>query len=137
MGHKFGIFNPSESDRPLIGKFLNYLEANSLDFTNSFRSLNSLSFADKEFEREWLNRLNLQSEKLEEAVSLMNRVNPFIIPRNHQIEKMIKLAIDGDYSLFAKLMEVLAQPYKQEETNLEFTYSPTQEEEVKKTFCGT
>ncbi|EQC47572.1 YdiU family protein [Bacteriovorax sp. Seq25_V] len=137
MGKKLGLFNATESDRPLIGQFLNYLEEHNQDFTNIFRSLNTLEFVDKEFEKEWLLRLDLQEKTQEEAISLMNSVNPYVIPRNHQIEKMIRLAVDGDYTLFEKLLKVLQNPYEENVSNLKFTLPPNNDEVVKRTFCGT
>ena len=43
----------------------------------------------------------------------------------------------GDFDLFHKLVEVLANPFEYRDENKAFSVAPKPEEEVKKTFCGT
>ena len=67
----------------------------------------------------------------------MNSKNPAYIPRNHQVEAAIQAAMEGDYSYFNRMADVLATPYEYSEAHREFTLPPTPEEEVQRTFCGT
>lgn len=130
---KIGIQNPKESDRELINELLNYMEKEKLDFTNTFRSLSSLTFKNSEWQEKWLERL----EETEEAKTLMDSVNPYIIPRNHQVEKAIELAIKNDFSHFYRLVEAYKSPYDVNSEYEDLTKEPALDERVYQTFCGT
>lgn len=137
MGNKLGVFRPSIEDKILIQNFLTYFEENKLDFTNSFRALNKLEFVDEEIFKRWHARLSDQEQSFDDAIVLMNNVNPYIIPRNHQIEQAIQDSLEGDFSHFHKLLEITKNPYKEREEFLDFTNPPEEDEVVHKTFCGT
>ena len=82
-------------------------------------------------------RLGLQPETHAQAVELMNNTNPWIIPRNHQIEQAIVDAYGGDYALFERLNQAFKSPYEVNPANEDLTLSPTKEQVVRRTFCGT
>src|SRR5690606_26186289 len=110
MALKFGIQDPSESDKELITNFLTLLETHDLDFTNSFRAitynpeaLNNYS-GILQWQKSW------QTRSVEP--SLMLKANPEIIPRNHLIEAAIKAAEVSNYESFREMHEVLKTPFK-------------------------
>jgi uncharacterized protein YdiU (UPF0061 family) len=68
----------------------------------------------------------------------MRRVNPAFIPRNHRIEQVINAAVnDSDFTSFAELSAVLAQPYRSSKDFEPYADAPCLNERVLKTFCGT
>ena len=109
MGKKFGIFNAKSQDIKLINTFLNHLEEKNLDFTNSFRELNnklhSAHDLPQEFFQKWRQRHQQENKSEEQVKELMNSVNPYIIPRNHLVEKSIEQAYQNDFTFFKRIHE--------------------------------
>jgi uncharacterized protein YdiU (UPF0061 family) len=137
MGMKFGIFKATREHLPLINNFLKKLQDENLDFTNSFRNLSNIKEMDDQFGVELRDILTKQEQSLDDAIDLMNSVNPYIIPRNHFVEKAIQDSIKGDYGYFNELNEVFKNPYIEDITLEKFTRPPEPQEVVHKTFCGT
>jgi uncharacterized protein YdiU (UPF0061 family) len=68
----------------------------------------------------------------------MRAVNPVIIPRNHQVEAVIKAAVStGDVAPFHLLVDALANPYDDRPGIDDLKQPPKPEEIVHATFCGT
>ena len=68
----------------------------------------------------------------------MRRVNPLFIPRNHRIEQVIEAAVERqDFAPFARLSDVLSQPYQAREGFESYADAPQPDELVRQTFCGT
>jgi uncharacterized protein YdiU (UPF0061 family) len=67
----------------------------------------------------------------------MRTVNPVYIPRNHMVERAIKAAINGDFSLFESLHRLLQRPFEVQAGMAGFEEPPQPEERVLQTFCGT
>jgi uncharacterized protein YdiU (UPF0061 family) len=68
----------------------------------------------------------------------MREHNPVYIPRNHQVEAAIRAAEDhNDFSVFYDLLEVLQNPYQEQQGKEHYRLPPEPEEIVSKTFCGT
>ncbi len=128
---KFGLFNQQDDDKSLIEQTLESFERDRIDFTNGFRGL-AENLSDRHQQR-----LTQQEETLDEAINLMHLHNPWIIPRNHQIEMAISNAYEGDFQLFHQLCDALMQPYAVDNQYQEFTHAPTKEQVVRRTFCGT
>jgi uncharacterized protein YdiU (UPF0061 family) len=130
LAMKMGISNYEKSDQNLVKKFLDHLQENGLDFTLSFSEIDSF-YENKQlsFSSEWRERVN--------NLSGLEKINPLYIPRNHQIEKVIDEAYQGDYKRFHEINEVLKKPFLKNEKLDFFRESPRTEEKVKETFCGT
>ena len=137
MAKKMGIFTATSKDNKLINEFLKHLEENKMDFTNSFRDLPKRLNDSEGIYTQVKKRLEEQTETFEEAISLMDSVNPYIIPRNHLVESSIDLSIKEDYSFFKRMVEAFKEPYKENQNNLDLTLPPKQDEIVYQTFCGT
>lgn len=135
MAKKIGLFEVKDSDRELLQRLFQILEKNKLDFTNSFRNLNDLP--DSSFLEDWKQRLQEQDQGQKEIIDLMNSVNPWIIPRNHQVEKAIQEANHGDYTCFNLLTKAYQKPYEVIDEYRFLTAPPEDSEVVKRTFCGT
>lgn len=143
FGRKLGITEISDDDESLVTQFLSIMTDQKSDFTNSFNYLTNHSVPDpglethqdfKDWKAKWNARLSVQSVS---PVETMHSNNPYIIPRNHQIETMISQAVSGDYSLFHKLNTALKSPYEVNLDLTDFTLPPTGSEIVTQTFCGT
>lgn len=149
MGKKLGLFSVIQADQALIHGWLQYLEKENLDFTNSFQDLTVLlsqSESQNIFKRttefdhflsSWKKRLKQQPQDIEESKNLMQQTNPVFIPRNHQVEKAIAQAMEGNYEHFHRLNHVLANPFTDQEEHQALRDAPKEDEVVHQTFCGT
>ena len=117
----------------LIQDFLTTMKAFKLDYTNTFRD-----FSDSEFEilgnkgfDGWIKSWFKLSSK-----NVDKRANPYIIPRNHQVDKALKAAENGNLNLVKSLVEATSKPYELSKEVEKFMALPTDDERVKATFCG-
>ena len=129
-------------DAALVREWLTYLQSNELDYTLSFRELAARTNGEStprfgEFEEKWLRRIAKKAQSPAAVTASMNAVNPLFIPRNHQIERAIQAAIEGDLSIFNELREVLAKPFDEQHEFARYADPPSPEERVARTFCGT
>ncbi|MEM1411648.1 MAG: YdiU family protein [Pseudomonadota bacterium] len=142
FGRKLGIQDPVTEDRALIDDFLEFLEDEGRDFSISFRELSDrIETDDKsafgEFETRWRSRLTEQGIPAAGTRALMNSVNPAFIPRNHQVERAIAGAFEGNYEVFNELRAVLARPFDEQPGAGAYALAPEPAERVTRTFCGT
>ena len=150
MLEKLGVVDDERpGDKDLIQKWLQYLEAEDLDYTLSFRALAPLvdknaglgSFARtkafQDFYQLWQRRVHQQGLQTREIQERMNRVNPVVIPRNHKIEEVIEAGLKNDFKPFHQMNEALQNPFQEQEQNSSYQLAPTPEKKVRATFCGT
>jgi uncharacterized protein YdiU (UPF0061 family) len=142
MARKLGLRDLQEGDDRLITRWLQQMQEQELDFTLSFRHLADRVDADDtagfgDFETEWRQRLQAQKLSASEVKEAMNQVNPLFIPRNHQIERAIAAAIEGDMSVFNELRQVLVKPFEAQPDLGVYAEPPRPAERVIETFCGT
>ncbi len=136
MSAKLGIIDSHEESTQVVNQWLKFLEENNLDFTLSFYRLsNEIEFFDEFTDFCELNnkRLSLIKNK-EKSIESMRLLNPCLIPRNHQIEKVIQTGLMGDYSLFHQMNAALKDPWQ---PNDQFGLPPLPDEIIQNTFCGT
>jgi len=89
---------------------------------------------------DWYLRWTQRTEALdtEEVKDLLQRNNPSIIPRNHQVEAVIKSAIQGrDFKPFHELLAAVQHPFDEAHDNGVYAAAPQTHELVTQTFCGT
>ncbi|MAZ06996.1 MAG: hypothetical protein CMM99_00810 [Rickettsiales bacterium] len=68
----------------------------------------------------------------------MMQTNPIYIARNHLVEKAINSILeDDDFSVMRKMLSLLKKPFKEIESEKEFSLPPNPQEIVTNTFCGT
>ena len=137
FGKKIGITKTKPHDYKLISNFLNGLASRNEDFTISFRKLTEepeyFKYVDPDWFETWKTRITVEPD----PISIMTKTNPNLIPRNHQVELAIKEALNADFTLFYRLNEALKSPYEKTLEYADLETTPTEEEEVIKTFCGT
>lgn len=142
---KLGLHRAEDADAGLITGLLDCMARGQADFTNTFRGLAEgtarAQFAEPgdfdQWAREWAARG--ASEQVSEAdrIALMRRHNPAYIPRNHQVERAITQALQGDYGWFFRLSEACSAPFTERPGYEDLTCPPKPEEAVRQTFCGT
>ena len=142
FGAKLGLAEVRQEDQALIEAFLEHLEEEGKDFTVSFRTLADRIDAEDDsefgpFETRWRARLAEQGDASAVVRERMNAVNPAIIPRNHQVERAIQAAFEGNYEPFRALHEALANPFDNAAAFGPFAVPPKNEERVTRTYCGT
>ena len=154
MSAKLGITvsaSTKENDKKLVNQWLELLENEGLDFTLSFRNLAETLDLEKQkkdllfkasdeftaFEKDWKERL--KKEKVDNAViqERMNAVNPRYIPRNHQVQRAIEGAYEGDLTVFNEMNKVLKKPFTFQPDLDRYSVPPLPEQEIRATFCGT
>lgn len=138
----------SGKDAKIQERWLEYFNSEKIDFTQGFRGLSELLNSEvpssvytmnqklKDLIQDWKN-LILTHSNLEDAMKLMDSVNPIIIPRNHVVERIIQSCYQGDYIEFKTFVHQLKTPYIYSEAKVAFMTAPTQSERITKTFCGT
>ncbi|QNO14210.1 YdiU family protein [Alkalicella caledoniensis] len=147
MRAKLGLFNQEKEDEALIEDLLNIMQKYEVDYTNTFRALTlekpeeTALFGTDDFAQwhnRWQKRLDRQQQSMVEALQLMQKNNPMVIPRNHRVEEALKAAEEkGDYTVMEKLLEVLAKPYVHTPEHDEYSTAPGPSVRPYRTFCGT
>lgn len=144
---KLGFTKPEPTDLDLIKTWLDYIEKENLDFTNSFLNLGKSLKQPTDFFKpsddfntfysQWKNRIEHQGSSIETVAIAMNKVNPIYIPRNHLIEDMIKEAINGNFDSFHEFNKILSTPFTEQDVSEKYKLPPEKEQIVPATFCGT
>ncbi|MGE7758384.1 protein adenylyltransferase SelO [Peribacillus sp. NPDC097895] len=146
MRAKLGLFNEETQDEALINGLLSMMKKHGADYTNTFRALtfdkmeDTVLFGAPEFVQWyelWQARLGRQQESKASSTQLMKNSNPAVIPRNHRVEEALEAAEKkGDYSVMAKLLDALSNPYAHSEEQAEYSTLPASTKPYR-TFCGT
>ena len=146
MRTKLGLSGSNHNDALLIDDLLNWMHSNHTDFTNTFSDLGQKNkpsgehYDSQQFNdwyQRWQERLPKDPESLNQALDSMKAANPAVIPRNHQVEKVLTAANTGDFSALYEFLEVLKQPYKSNDKFKAYQLPPLPSERVYQTFCGT
>ena len=141
FGRKIGLAQATDADQTLIEDLLALMQQDGADFTNTFNALSgeapSAQFLDQDRFAAWSAQWNARLAEEVDPLAVMRGANPQIIPRNHQIEKMIAAAVAADMVPFERLQEALAQPFDVSAKFADLQRPPTDDEIVPATFCGT
>ncbi|WP_265658318.1 protein adenylyltransferase SelO [Francisella philomiragia] len=132
---KIGFSVNSEYDDELISGLLIDMFKHKLDYTNTFYNLsyNNFDHLRNKGLKDWLDKyvnydINFES---------MMKSNPVIIPRNHQVEKALEFAENGNFSILKSLVTALETPYELNALTKKYMAEPLEQEKVRFTFCGT
>lgn len=146
MRPKLGLEIAHENDLELINDLFALMEEHALDFTNTFRQLAVRSATDQfapggslhDWHLRWQQHLNDVNADTDSAIAMMQRSNPVLIPRNHQIEAAIDAAVHhADHEPFHQLLKAVTSPFDSAHEAGRYTVPPTPDQEVTQTFCGT
>ncbi|UYH51184.1 YdiU family protein [Candidatus Kirkpatrickella diaphorinae] len=146
MAQKLGLPGCDAEDEAIIDGCLAILTEEAMDYTSFFLTLpdrisncgGEMSLrnphAFQNWAEKWAARVALQPGGGRKAAEMMSRRNPAVIPRNHQVEKVIMAAECGDLQPFHQLLDAVTHPFQR---NAVLEQPPTKEEEVHTTWCGT
>lgn len=149
---KLGLADVIEGDRERLDRLHTLMEAGSADFTQTFRGLarwlrtDNLAALPKGLRQnaglpswlaDWQQRLTQQGRVTTAVAEAMDKVNPYVIPRNHKVEAALTAAQQGDLAPFEKLLAAVHSPYEEGPGQKEFSEPALPEERVYQTFCGT
>ena len=147
MRRKLGLLGEEEEDEQLITNLLQWMQQEQADYTNSFRELITEGIpqgeqyqADdfKNWWQQWQQRIIRNTRNIEDSFTVMRANNPVIIPRNHRVQEALAAAEENeDLTVMHKLIEALAEPYKDKKEHTAYKQPPEPEERVHQTFCGT
>jgi uncharacterized protein YdiU (UPF0061 family) len=150
---KLGLVAFAEADRDLANDFFTAIMEDKADFTLAFRFLAEEINPDApgtgagalfepgpqllEWLPRWMQRQQAEAASVEQRQESMLRASPAFIPRNHLIQRAIEEGEGGDFGLFHRLLERLANPghYDAQDRDLALPAEP--QERVLRTFCGT
>jgi uncharacterized protein YdiU (UPF0061 family) len=138
MTAKLGL-PPGDEQTELVHLFLAYCEKEQLDFTLAFRKLPEFYHNQTEFfpQTTALSAFIEQWKAHEPDVEKLNTVNPLIIPRNHQVERVIQSCYQGNDEPFFHMLEAGKKPFEKNEAVAAFAMPPKENEIVRYTYCGT
>jgi serine/tyrosine/threonine adenylyltransferase len=154
LATKIGLSSSGGESSELAAGFLKILGEGSVDFTLSFRRLADAAsgpeaeaglralFRETDALDAWLPRWyeQIDAEPGGRAAvrAAMRAVNPAFIPRNHQVEAVIRAGVDrDDFAPFEQLLAVLENPFDDQAENARYAEPPQPHERVRQTFCGT
>ena len=121
MRRKFGLLEVNDEDNSLINEFLELLYTNKKDYHRSMRQLSSKSEHtlgnnfDSWFVR-YKARLEKETSKMNQRVTMMHKVNPKYVLRNYLAEVAIRKAEDlNEYDEIETLFQLLKKPFDNHE----------------------
>ena len=140
-----------KADAALISRLLQLMSEAEADFSNTFRALPDMDAAREQFGKsskgvvadfdrwaeDWTQRLRVQGEAPADLRSRLHASNPRIIPRNHRVEEAIQAGLEGDFSVFERLVDACTRPFDDRPGFEDLELPPKPDEVVTKTFCGT
>lgn len=137
FGRKIGMARATGADRLLIDDLLGLMAESAADFTNTFRGLADGTARDQFRDTRAFDIWEARWQDRDPDPSVMTAANPWLIPRNHQLEALIEAATKGDFAPFRRLHEALSRPFEDQPGNEDLTQPPEPHEVVQATFCGT
>lgn len=146
MQEKLGLLTTEDEDAVLILKLLQLMKKYEADYTNTFRDLaqnersKNLLFESEQFkdwEQQWLDRIEKQGTTLESAFEMMNSVNPMVIPRNHRVEEAINAFEEGNTAPYLELLQVLTNPFEVDQQFNKYKEPPNEDHPPFVSYCGT
>ncbi len=156
INKKLGLEETIHGDAgQILGEeLLQLMHRQELDFTLTFRRLAELVQEENdqasissiiefpETLQPWLEKWQAELDKniVDRSFlqSQMFLTNPAYIPRNHLVEEAITKAIDQkDFSAFNHLLDLLKDPFILDPELLSYANTPTSDQIVIATFCGT
>ncbi|MFZ9035054.1 MAG: protein adenylyltransferase SelO [Francisellaceae bacterium] len=143
MCHKLGLSEVHDDNLALVDALLGLMQDHALDYNKTFsdlsvdeRQLELLSIPEfKCWHDHWGKRIK---PCYSQALQLMKKHNPWIIPRNHLLEEALSVATDKrDYTKFNDMLVAVSHPFEVNENYRRFHTPPKAHERVTQTFCGT
>jgi len=148
MNLKLGIDTGQQEalDSQWFDGFLNRLQSQQLDYTETFNQLQSDLSDDNDaknlkadlgsYYQDWRDKIKPQDQSV--TCEIMSRANPVIIPRNQLLENTLDEAVtNNNLEPFNKLLLALKTPYQMRLKNHPYRQTSEQYDAAYQTFCGT
>ena len=151
MRKKLGLLSAEEEDATLVNDLFEAMLGQNVDYTQFFRLLATAAdghnaavlslFADTSAIENWLtawkNRCARDIQSAAARPAQMKSVNPLYVPRNHEVERVLAAANEGNLEPFHRLNTALASPFEVQ-SGFEALEQPAPEGSAPHvTFCGT
>lgn len=129
MRAKFGLEQKNDNDLQLINEWLELLQMDNRDYTQSFRLLSHFDlsnantnicdhFIHRDKAKGWLTkyaeRLQVEKSDCRNRQLKMQGINPKFVLRNYLAQQTIDQAEQGDFTLFNELFSVLQRPFEEQ-----------------------
>ncbi len=145
MRNKLGLFGEHKKDKKLIDDLLDWMEKNKADYTNTFCHLMDIKSNDDVYKdtkflqwtSKWKKRSEINNSSKENQIKLMKLNNPIVIPRNHKVEEALTEADNGNLNKIMKLLNILKDPYSNQDITSEYQLPAPKSSKKYQTFCGT
>lgn len=153
MKNKLGLLSEQENDIDLIHDLLDRMARTKADYTNTFLALMQYIEDDASDKTQllklqmnhelmqwveiWRARIASESEDRSTSLAVMQKMNPCVIPRNHQVEIALEAANAGDMAPFRTLLNVLSDPYHYRDELKPYQSAVEESGYRYKTYCGT
>ncbi len=146
---KLGLTSWNEDDLSLLQQWLTLMEQGEADFTLAWHHLSDALegntdklvalFKQTKPLEDWLERWRARvTPNAESAIRLMRQNNPWLIPRNHQVEAALAASKENNLEPFNQLLCALQKPYEQIDLWRHYSEpAPQGFTERYRTFCGT
>ena len=152
MSEKIGITVIQDGDLELIKDLLDIMKNEKADFTLVFRYLADFIIGKENlllslFENSkkingwlinWKNRIEKEGKFDKSLCTMMKKINPLYIPRNHLVEYALDEALSKEnYKPFYNLLSYVTNPFDEIPNSEEYTLPAPITDKPYKTFCGT
>ena len=147
MRAKLGIMSEKPEDLEIIQSLLRWMHEHRADYTSTFVHLSQPKlipnplYEDQDFKtwyEQWAARVDQERGTLQDSRTLMQSVNPVIVPRNDFVEKALSAATQqGDYALFQRFLFLLRHPFERLSEHEDLYSLPSPSSTPYRTFCGT
>jgi len=142
MLHRVGLDDSADA-RTLVADLVAMAQAHQLDLTMAVRALVDVADGDTraweyatagaDDAEQWVHRWRLLARV--DAATMRGRT-PVSIPRNHEVERVLAAATDGDIAPFMQVLDALTSPFA-EAAGAEALATPGPDAPGYRTFCGT
>ncbi len=145
MKCKLGLSGSHLNDESLISELLDWMKYTSADYTNTFKDIEHEKFENKIYVKlnfknwlkKWKARRTFSNQNIKDSIKVMRKHNPYVIPRNHNVEFVLKEANEGNFLPLTEFVSVMKKPYVVDKKSRKYIFPPCKSEKVFKTFCGT
>ena len=143
---KLGLTEHQPGDDELIQDYLSLINNENLDYTQSFRSLVKIlqeedliksSGSLEKWKKRFLKRHEFEKSDLRDRLDMMKSINPYITPKNFQIQKVIDAVEKGNYEALHSFCDAFKNPFEENSKTQVFDEVPGENEANIRTSCSS
>ena len=143
---KLGLTEHQPGDDELIQDYLSLINNENLDYTQSFRSLVKIiqeedliegSGSLEKWKKRFLKRHEFEKSDLRDRLDMMKSINPYITPKNFQIQKVIDAVEKRNYEALHSFCDAFKNPFEENSKTQVFDEVPGENEANIQTSCSS